>query len=208
MDLSANRDHKIMSYKPERKYIAEIKGLTNSYYYQTGGNWFHGYEPNEISGDQPSSFEILRNDFVINFENPAGSAWKYSGSLSESGTYHFKYDAIVDVADTTEFEKFCIRVYHSGSNTDGYTPSPGVQISSSPYNGASAFSIREDVIRKYTDVTVNGNPCRYITLEFILDYDSTVQGFNGLFALWTSHYSTATKHVDEWIYQRIEVTKL
>ena len=202
-----------MSYKPERKYIAEIKGLTNSLYYQTGGNWFHGYEPYEQTpggvAEQPDSFEILRNDFVINFENPAGSAWKYSGSLSEAGTYRFKYDAIIDVADTTEFEKFCIRVFHSGANTDGYSPSPGGEpIGSSPYNGATVFSIREDVVRRYTDVTINGNACRFVTLEFILYYDSTVQGFNGLFATWFTNTSSPIKHVDEWIYQRIEITKL
>jgi len=33
-----------------------------------------------------------------------------------------------------------------------------------------------------------------------------VQGFNGLFAQWTS--GTNTKHVTEWIYQRIEIIKL
>jgi hypothetical protein len=197
-----------VSYKPERKYIAEIKGLTNSLYFQTGGNWFHGYEPYEQTpggvAEQPDSFEILRNDFVINFDNPAGSSWKYSGKLSESGTYHFKYDAIIDAADTTEFEKFCIRVF---SSSTAYTPSPGEPIGNSPYNNATAFSLREDIIRKYTDVTVNGNDCRYVTLEFTLDYDSTATGLkHGLFAMWTSNSST--KHVTEWIHQRIEITKL
>ena len=201
-----------MSYKPERKYIAEIKGLTNSLYYQTGGNWFHGYEIYERTpggvAEQPDSFEILRNDFVINFENPAGSAWKYSGSLSESGTYHFKYDAILHVADTTEFEKFCIRRFGNPAInvTDGYTPSPGEPIGNSPYNGASPFALRTDVIRRYTDTTINGNNYRNVNLEFILDYDSTVLGYNGLFAMWTSN--TNTKHVTEWIYQRIEITKI
>jgi len=197
-----------MSYKPQRKYIAEIKGLTNTYWFQTGGNWFHGYEPSEISGDQPSSYEILRNDFVINFENPAGSAWKYSGSLSESGTYYFKYNAILDVADTTEFEKFCIRRFGNPAIgvTDGYTPSPGEPIGNSPYNNATAFALRTDVVRRHTDMTINGNDCRNVNLEFILDYDSTVRGYNGLFSMWAS--STGTKHITEWIYQRIEITKL
>lgn len=187
-----------MSYKPERKYIAEIKGLTNTYWFQTGANWFNGYEPTEISGDQPSSFEILRNDFVITFENPAGSAWKYSGSLSESGIYYFKYNAIIDVADNTESNRLGVRVFHSGSNTDGYTPSPA-----SDY---TTFAAREDVIRQYVDTTIGNNDCRSVHMEFTLEYDSTVQGFNGLFAQWTS--GTNTKHVTEWIYQRIEIIKL
>jgi hypothetical protein len=79
-----------MSYKPERKYISEIKGLVNTSWTETGGRWFDGVEP--AGSHTATSFEILRNDFIL-----LGSGNNLR--LSEAGTYYIKYEAIFDLND-------------------------------------------------------------------------------------------------------------
>lgn len=180
-----------MSYKPERKFISEIKGLTNTEWYETGGRWFDGVEPNGLH--TASSFEILRNDFTL-----IGSAANLR--LSEAGTYRIQYQCILDLNDTTSPTALRIRTW-GGTSGNGYTPtiSNGAQYYLQTYTGMT---------RTYTDLTVDGVTCRTASMDVIVDYDPTVGSYNHLgtdYFIPTPSYHSA---VDEWIYQRIEITKL
>ena len=180
-----------MSYKPERKYIAEIKGLTNTAWYETGGRWFDGVEPNGLH--TASSFEILRNDFTL-----IGSATNLR--LSEAGTYRIEYQCILDLNDTTNPTALRIRTW-AGTSGNGYTPT----ITNAAQRYLQTYT---GMTRRYTDTTVNGATCRTASMDVIVDYDPTVGNYNQLGAdyfITTPSYHSA---VDEWIYQRIEITKL
>jgi hypothetical protein len=180
-----------VSYKPERKFISEIKGLVNTEWYESGGRWFDGVEPNAVH--TATSFEILRNDFTL-----IGSG--YNLRLSEAGTYRIQYQCILDLNDTTNPAALRIRTW-GGTSSNGYTPtiSNGYQYYLQTYTGMT---------RAYTDTTVNGVTCRSASLDVTVDYDPTVGSSNQLgadYLIQTPSYHSA---VDEWIYQRIEVTKL
>jgi hypothetical protein len=179
-----------VSYKPERKYIAEIKGLVNTESYETGGRWFDGLEPNGVH--TATSFAILRNDFTL-----IGSG--YNLRLSESGKYHIHYQCIMDLNDTTNPNALRIRTW-GGSADSGYTPVVT--------NDATKYlQTYTGMTRMYTDTTVNGVTCRAADMELTVDYDPTVGGYN---QLGVDYYISNPSHsaVDEWIYQRIEITKL
>lgn len=180
-----------MSYKPERKYIAEIRGLLNTSWSETGGRWFDGIEPNGVH--TATSFEILRNDFTL---VDAG----YNLRLSEAGTYRIQYTCILDLNDTTSPTALRIRTW-GGSADSGYTP----VITNA---AAQYLQTYTGMTRTYTDTTVSGVTCRTAAMDLVVDYDPTVGNYNQLGADYfipTPSYHSA---VDEWIYQRIEITKL
>ena len=174
-----------MSYKPERKYIAEIKGLVNTSWLETGGGWLDGLE--RSGTNTATSFEILRNDFEL-----SGSGDNLR--INEAGTYHIKYEAILDLNDNTGPQYM---VFATPSSSAGWTPS----IEKTTLGGlVTSTSLR----REFSDTTVNSTSCRTITLEITLDFDPATGNDNQIFA----RYYSNKNHVDEWIYQRIEITKL
>jgi hypothetical protein len=176
-----------MSYKPERKYIAVIKGMACSAYQDTGGSFFDGNDDTQTA----TSFEILRDDFGL-----IGTGT--NKRLPEAGTYHLVYTAIMDLAGTTVPENMYI---HCTSSNHGYTnPTLSYSAVSSPtlktYTGA---------LRKYKDTTVNGTICRTVTFDFTVDYNSN-QGLSN--SLYFNYRDGRTQQVNTYIYQRIEITKI
>jgi hypothetical protein len=174
-----------MSYKPERKYISEIKGLVNTSWTETGGRWFDGVEP--AGSHTATSFEILRNDFTL-----LGSGNNLR--LSEAGTYHIKYEAILDLNDTTSPQSMVFA--HPGS-AGGWTPNMQFISNSGPIGYTN-------LRREFTDITINSVDCRSVSLELTLDFDPSTGNSNQIYA----RYYSNKNHVDEWIYQRIEITKI
>ena len=175
-----------MSYKPERKYIAEIKGMTCSTTpTDTGGSFFDGTDGSQTA----TSFEILRDDFGI-----VGTGT--NKRLPEAGTYHLIYTAVMDLAYTTYPDMMYI---HCASSSHGYTNpglNPGVSSELRDNTGAG---------RKYTDATINGTTCRSLKFYFNFDYDPNTGSDNSLYFNYGYLFSN---HVNEYIYQRIEITKL
>lgn len=174
-----------MSHRPQKKFISEIRGLVNTSWLENGGRWLDGIE--RQGSQTATSFEILRNDFEL-----IGSGDNLR--FNEAGKYHIKYEAILDLNDTTSPQSM---IFASVSGSSGWSPSIAFIT-----NGGLITDT--DLKREFTDIIVNSVDCRSVRLEFTLDFDPTIGNDNQIYA----RYYSNKNHVDEWIYQRIEITKL
>jgi len=178
-----------MSYKPEKKYVLEMKNVTPNYVFGYGGYWFS----NSSSGtpryvETIGSFDILRNDFIIDTSSSSESQWY----ITESGTFLVKWSAVIEVTQTPADDD--IYVFGSGSAGSPYTPAMD--------NGVR---LRTDVYRSITNYSISGTAYQSVEQSWVHTSSGGSGGNMHAYADWVSNTQAL---VDEYLYQRIEITKL
>ena len=180
-----------MSYKPERKYILEMKNVTPNYVYGYGGLWFS----NSSSGtpkyvETIGSFEILRNDFTIDTSSNNEVYWH----IAESGTFLVKWNAIIEVTQTPADDDIYVMGY--GSAGSPYTPT---------MHNAS-IRTRTDVYRSVSNHSISGTAYQSVELSWV--HTSSGGSAAGNMHALANFVTLTSALVNEYIYQRIEITKL
>ena len=178
-----------MSYKPEKKYVMEMKNVTPNYPFGYGGYWFS----NSSSGtptyvETIGSFDILRNDFTIDTSSSSESQWH----ITESGTFLVKWSAVIEVTQTPADDD--IYVFGSGSAGSPYTPAM-----------SGGVRLRTDVYRSVSNYSISGTAYQSVEQSWV---HTSSGGSGGNMYAYADKVTNTQALVDEFIYQRIEITKL
>lgn len=189
-----------MTYKPERKYIVEMKDVTANQVYGRGGYWFSNSSSGTASGSETiGSFEILRNDFAINTSSSTAGKWY----IPEAGRFKIKVQAIMIVNQTPEADDIFIRGYNGTNNP--YTPSRIHNVGT----GGDIEYFRND--HTYTMGYDPDGTGAVLTDFYSLKHEwiqESTGGEGGNMFLQAVGPSPFTALVEEFLYQRIEITKL
>lgn len=198
-----------MSYKPERKYIIEIKDVTPNSVDARGGWWFSDSSsgtPATGGSSLPEtigSFEIIQNDFTIDTSASYAGNWY----IPEAGTFSVRVKAVMIVNQTPSAEKIYIGCGGSGSNTP-YSLNRNRDIHS------IGTRLHVDYFRNEHTYSMSYNPdntgnllTTFHTIEHSWIHEST-GGQGGNMYLVAERISSSTALVEEILYQRIEITKL
>lgn len=151
-----------------------------------GGLWFSNNSAGtpayaEIIG----SFEILRNDFTINTSSASASQWY----ITESGTFSVKWTAIAQVSQTPADTD----IWVIGSNGP-YTPT---------MNGGTR--LRTDVYRQKSNYSLSGVAYHSVEQSWV---HTSNGGAAGNMHGYAREVTNTQALIQNWIYQRIEITKL
>ena len=178
-----------MSYKPEKKHVLEMKNVTPNQVFGYGGLWFSDSSSGTAQSIETiGSFDILRNDFTIDTSSSSESQWH----ITESGTFLVRWNAVIEVTQTPADDD--IYVFGFGSAGSPYTPS---------MNGG--VRDRTDVYRSVSNYSISGTAYQSVEQSWV---HTSSGGSGGNMFAYADKVTNTQALVDEYIYQRIEITKL
>jgi hypothetical protein len=193
-----------MSYKPDRKYIVEIKDVTPSSVYGKGGYWFsNSSSGTPVAAETIGSFEIIQNDFAIDTSNNSAGYW----FIPEAGTFSIRVKAVMIVNQTPAADD----VYITGLNSN----------TNNPYSRNRNRDIHSIGTRLHVDyfrndhtysMAYNPNGAGEVLTTFHSIEHSWIQestgNQGGNMYLFADRIDIYNGIVEEFLYQRIEITKL